>query len=238
MTKEFREICKWVGHAGVWDFSEGQCLYKSPQQPQSPFGICASNVWFSEGTARATIRFAKVDDAVEVSGRLVFGWRSQHEPYLSAGLGGGDCQFCVYQFDPTFGWAGVALTGSRKNLIANHPYNVSVHVQGQRVLLEVDSVQVLEHVLSTALPRGQLGLFAWGRTSVERLYQPKTVLKCTLRIGTFDCPSASSNLSKPSINVSLAEFRGSMLHIKFIRIPFEFAFARAALNRRRIRAAY
>jgi hypothetical protein len=40
-------------------------------------------------------------------------------------------------------------------------------VQGQRVLLEVDSVQVLEHVLEMPLPQGQLGLFAWGTTSVE-----------------------------------------------------------------------
>jgi hypothetical protein len=40
-------------------------------------------------------------------------------------------------------------------------------VQGQRVVLEVDSIQVLEHVLGAPLPQGQLGLFASGTTSVE-----------------------------------------------------------------------
>jgi len=33
--------------------------------------------------------------------------------------------------------------------------------------LQVDGVQVLEHVLETPLPQGQFGLFAWGGTSVE-----------------------------------------------------------------------
>ena len=34
-------------------------------------------------------------------------------------------------------------------------------------MLEVDSVQVLEHVLETPLPQGQFGLYAWRKTSVE-----------------------------------------------------------------------
>ena len=33
--------------------------------------------------------------------------------------------------------------------------------------MEVESVQVLEHVLDTPLPQGQFGLFAWGSTNVE-----------------------------------------------------------------------
>jgi hypothetical protein len=121
MSEEFSDITNWAAHVGAWDFSNGHCVYKSPEEPQWPFGISVSNVWFSEGTARTTICFAEVDNAVEVSGRLLFGWRSRDDPYLSIGLGGGGCAFCVYQFDPAIGFSGVALTGSRKNLISNHP---------------------------------------------------------------------------------------------------------------------
>jgi hypothetical protein len=33
--------------------------------------------------------------------------------------------------------------------------------------LDVDNIQVLEHVLDTPMPQGQLGLFAWGKGRVE-----------------------------------------------------------------------
>jgi hypothetical protein len=167
MSEELSDITNWAAHVGVWDFSSGRRVYKSPEEPQWPFGICVSNVWFSKGTARATIRFAEVDTAVEVCGRLLFGWRSRNDPYLGIGLGGGGCAYSVYQYEPASGWVPVALTGSRKNLIANHPYKLSIRVEGQRVRLEVDSVQVLEHVLDTPLPRAQVGLFAWGTTNIE-----------------------------------------------------------------------
>jgi hypothetical protein len=158
----------WVAPVGVWDFSKGHCIYKSPQDPQWPYGICASNVQFSEGTARATIRFLEVDpNGVEVCGRILFGYRSLADPYLGIGLGGADREYNIYEYDPAIGWRPVALAGSRKNLKADHPYKVSARVQDKRVFLEVDSVQVLEHVLETPLPRGQFGLFAWGTTSVE-----------------------------------------------------------------------
>jgi hypothetical protein len=39
--------------------------------------------------------------------------------------------------------------------------------RGQKLLLEVDDIQVLEHVLDTPTPQGQLGLFAWGTGRVE-----------------------------------------------------------------------
>jgi hypothetical protein len=168
MSEEFRDITNWAAVVGVWDFCNGRRVYTSPEEPQWPYGIGVSNVRFSEGTARATIQFPKVDpNGEEVAGRLLFGYRSPALPYLGVGLGGHGREYCIYEYDPAIGWRPVALAGSRKNLKANHPYKVSVHVQGQRLLLEVDSVQVLEHVLDAPLPQGQFGLFAWGKTSVE-----------------------------------------------------------------------
>jgi hypothetical protein len=148
MSEEFRDITNWAAVVGVWDFCNGRRVYTSPEEPQWPYGIGVSNVRFSEGTARATIQFPKVDpNGEEVAGRLLFGYRSPALPYLGVGLGGHGREYCIYEYDPAIGWRPVALAGSRKNLKANHPYKVSVHVQGQRLLLEVDSVQVLEHVL-------------------------------------------------------------------------------------------
>jgi hypothetical protein len=168
MSEELSDITNWAAIVGVWNFSNNRRVYESPQDPQWPYGICVSDIRFSEGTARGTIRFPEVDpNGVEVAGRLLFGYRSLAHPYLGIGLGGGGREFGIYEYDPAMGWLGVAFAGSRKNLRADHPYKVSVRVQGQRVLLEVDSVQVLEHVLNAPLPQGQLGLFAWGTTSVE-----------------------------------------------------------------------
>lgn len=168
MSEEFKDITNWAAVVGVWDFSNGLRVYKSPEDPQWPYGICVSNVRFSEGTARATIRFPELDpNGVEAAGRLLFGYRSLADPYLGVGLGGAGRAYGIFQYEPAMGWRGVAFAGSRKNLVADHPYKVSVVVQGQKVLLEVDFVQVLEHVLETPLPQGQFGLFAWGTNNVE-----------------------------------------------------------------------
>jgi hypothetical protein len=172
MSEEFKDITKWAAVVGLWDFSNSRRVYTSadetPGQSQFPYpyGICVSNVRFSEGTARATVRFSKVGNG-DSAARLLFGYRSPADPYVTVGLGGGGSAYCIYHFDPTFGWRGVAFAGNKKNLVADQPYELSVRVQGQRVMLEVDSVQVLEHVLETPLPQGQFGLFAWGTNNVE-----------------------------------------------------------------------
>jgi hypothetical protein len=137
VNEEFKDITNWAAVVGLWDFSNGRRVYEAPEEPQWPYGICLSNVWFSQGTARATIRFAEVGTEVEASARLLFGWRSLEHPYFSIGLGGAGRAYCAYQYDPASGWSGVAFAGSRKNLTANYPYKLSVRVQGQRVLLEV-----------------------------------------------------------------------------------------------------
>lgn len=170
MSEEFRDITSWVPIIGIWEFSNGRCVYKSPEETSGPhpYGICVSNVQFSEGTACTTISFSQEGNAGDdIAGRLLFGYRSPSDPYILVGFGGHGRAYSIYHYDPTFGWRGLALAGNQKNLVANHPYKVRVHVQGQRVLLEVDSVQVLEHALEAPMPQGQLGLSAWGTNSVE-----------------------------------------------------------------------
>src|SRR5260370_14234646 len=101
MSEGHQDITNWAAVVGVWDFPNGSPVYRSPDemrpdgsrdvwQSQFPHGICVSNVRFSEGTAHATIRCPKADNAlnVEVDGRLLFGYRTPVDAYVTVGLGG------------------------------------------------------------------------------------------------------------------------------------------------------
>jgi hypothetical protein len=170
VTAAHEPIKNWAPIAGRWQFpSPAEAVYASPQQQNTPFGVCVSNVRFSEGDVKVTIKLPKADDGVTAagSGRILLGYRSVDDHYITAGLGGYGYAYNVTQFDRIQGWRGVALAGSHDNLLGEHPYEVFVRARGQRLTLEVDGVQVLDHVLETPLPQGQLGLFAWGTDRVE-----------------------------------------------------------------------
>jgi hypothetical protein len=170
VTTAYEAIKNWAPIAGRWQFpTPTDVIYTSPQQQNHPFGICVSNIRFSEGDARVKIQLPKAGDGTTTTaeGRILLGYRSVNDYYISAGLGGFGHAYSITQFDRVQGWRGVALAGSRDNLIAERPYEVLVRARGQRLTLEVDSVQVLDHVLDIPLPQGQLGLFTWGIDPVE-----------------------------------------------------------------------
>ncbi len=170
MTEEYELIEKWAPIAGRWEFpSPVEPVYIKPHQVNVPFGICVSNIRFSEGDAKVTVTLHKSDDKTTSmsEGRILFGYRSTNDPYISIGLGGFGFAYSIAQSDRARGWRAVSVAGSYDNLVMGHPYEISVHVRGQRLMLEVDGVQVLDHVLDTPLPQGQLGLFTWGTDKVE-----------------------------------------------------------------------
>lgn len=165
MSEPFQEVNNWAAVLGRWDLASDRRIYTAPDEESRRWahGICVSNIRFSEGEARTKIRFR----TAAPEGRLLFGYRSLTDPYVTIGLGGHDRAYTLYHYEPGSGSRSAAFAGSRENLVHDHPYEVSVRVQGQRVRLEVDGVQVLEHVLEAPLPQGQFGLFAWGTDSVE-----------------------------------------------------------------------
>jgi hypothetical protein len=63
VTDEYELIEKWAPIAGRWEFpSPVKPLYIGPQQLNVPFGICVSNIRFSEGEVKAKVTLHKVDD--------------------------------------------------------------------------------------------------------------------------------------------------------------------------------
>ncbi len=146
----YQPIKNWAPIAGRWQFpTPVDAIYESPQQENNPFGICVSNIRFSEGEAKVTVQLPEAANGSKTTtdGRILLGYRSINDPYIAVGLGGYGYAFTITQFDRIQGWRGVALAGSQQNLQPGHPYEIVVHVRGQRLALEVDDVQVLEHVL-------------------------------------------------------------------------------------------
>ncbi|HWP56392.1 MAG TPA: hypothetical protein VNL14_00735 [Candidatus Acidoferrales bacterium] len=171
MNEQYERISGWAPIVGHWTFEEpGTATYTGPQpQRPIPFGICVSQVRFTEGEVGVTVRLPRAESGVapEASGRILLGYRSPTDEYLVAGLGGYGFAYTITHFDPARGWRGIALAGSHDNLNPEHRYKLTVRVRGQRLMLEVDGIRVLEHLLEAPLTYGQLGLFAWGNCPVE-----------------------------------------------------------------------
>lgn len=68
---------------------------------------------------------------------------------------------------PGTGWHGLRTEGSENNFSPGSPYEIEVHLRGQRVRLFVNSVRVLEGNLPHPMSDDQIGLFAFGDAPVQ-----------------------------------------------------------------------
>jgi hypothetical protein len=149
-------ITKLAAMAGRWKFEEGRTVFEGPDRIL-PYGFCLSNVRFLEGEARVTVQ--RTDARIE--GRILLGYRSPANAFLAVGIG--PKGYSIAHFSPAAGWRSLAWAGLEQDLPVEQPIKISVKVRGQRISLEVDDVPVLEHVLPTPLPYGQLGLLVGGK---------------------------------------------------------------------------
>ena len=157
----------WAPIVGRWTVDDQVVVYEGPQEGTGhPFGICLSNLRFTEGTINVTVVLSQ--DAQDTAGRVLFGYRSLSESYWTAGLGGYGSAYVLSEFDPSFGWRAISPPlGSDSNLNFGKNYRVEVKLAGQRVYLTIDDVRVLEHVLDQPVTSGQVGLYAWGNGQVR-----------------------------------------------------------------------
>jgi hypothetical protein len=156
-----QEVTRWAAVIGQWDLnSAGKSTYRCPQAGSRPYGLCVSNVRFSEGA----IEFELQQPEGLVDGRVVIGYKSLADEYLAIGLGGYGDAYSITHFDSIAGWKKLAGAGKNEDLSNHKKYQAIVRVVGRNLKLEVDGVQVLECDLDSELPFGQVGLFAWGDT--------------------------------------------------------------------------
>jgi hypothetical protein len=169
MPTKLEPINAVVPIAGKWDLSKPKRqTYEAPQAGNvRPFGICLSSVPFVEGEAQVTVKMPTFKKEQDSHGRFLIGYSGTESDYLSVGIGGSEFAYALYRFEHTIGWRPLVLCGSAENLRASKPYNLSVHVKGQRLVFKEEGITVIDHLLSKPVPRGQLGLFTWGPAPVE-----------------------------------------------------------------------
>ena len=159
------EVTDWAAIDGKWKFESGVASYEGSEGPPWLFGLCVSKIRFLEGEAQATVIFNEPNSQIDA--RIVLGYRPLEGSYFLVGLGGYGRAYTISHFSPASGWRELASTGSIDNLRPGRSYVIRVLARGQRVILEVDDIRVLEYVLPMPLPYGQFGLFAWGNKRAD-----------------------------------------------------------------------
>jgi hypothetical protein len=158
---EIDPVTKWLAVIGKWDFDpNGSATYVTPQLGQRPFGLCVSNYSLSMGE----ITFDFTQQQGEVDGRIVLGYKSPTEDYLAVGLGGYGHAYTLTHFSLLGGWRELVGVGQKENLVPGRKYQIKIKIEGQAILLEVDGVRAFEYTMSSPMPYGQVGLFAWGES--------------------------------------------------------------------------
>jgi hypothetical protein len=156
---------KWAALVGDWTFGTERCVYEggdvAPGARQ--FGIARSAYAFRDGRISATITLSRSE---RTCGGLIIGFQSPTRHYFVLALGAFDRAYALVQFRPEFGWEPLEVTGTLTNLKAKTPYNVEAHVEGQKVRMTVDGVDVLEAVLQHPLNGSGFCLYAFDDAKV------------------------------------------------------------------------
>jgi len=167
MDERSRALTRWAPVAGRWNFEDDLATYLGPEDPASPFphGIALGEARLRSGSVETTVHFS--EEPAGSSGRILFGYNAATTEYYSIGLGGYGFAYVLSEYQHGKGWRGVRVAGSQENIAPDSQFRIKATVQGQRVSLIVDGIQVFEHDLSQPPSGDQIGLYAWGPEPVE-----------------------------------------------------------------------
>ncbi len=148
----------WAALSGNWSFQETNAEYQSSEDSQPPVGVALSSARMRNGRISVNIRLNNLEHA----GRILLGYNPATRGYYSVGLGGYERAYVVDEFIPGQGWRAVNHEGSVAQLDEAHLYAVEVEIRGQRLVLRVDGIELIDQHLPHPLEGDQAGLFAWG----------------------------------------------------------------------------
>lgn len=165
----------WIPVLGQMVQEDGTIVFKggeiagSDGRPLPNLGSFICDQTFGGGVISGEVEFVSSveNDACE----FILYYEPAFKSFVTAGLGGvGLCSIRVWtgsQWLPPY-----AIVGDRTQLMPNRSYNLRVSVQGSRVTVTIDGVDVLSATLPFSLPRGQTGIWCTGNTDIRiRNYQ-------------------------------------------------------------------
>jgi hypothetical protein len=166
---------KWAAVDGVFEFGRSEIVFRGQTmtwqdaqgKPQTGIshGIALSSDVFAGGEISAEIKFKQVGPLT--SCEIVFFYDSERRAFVSAALGCPPMMYAIRQWDGSKGIpTGYAATGDRRNLKPNEPFRISVVVQGSRVRMLHDGVEVLSTVLPFPVQPSQTGLYCFNDAPV------------------------------------------------------------------------
>lgn len=163
----------WAPILGQWEITETSQKYLGEGQTASahgqlfPIGLAVSNANMQNGMCRVQIRFsAPFGDGVQAGG-IVLGYHSPEQHYVFAELGAARSAYSIGEYVSGFGWRPLVATGQLQNLKSDRDYVLQVNLSGQELRVLVDSVPVMQHLLSRPLEGRQVGLITAGNQEVS-----------------------------------------------------------------------
>ena len=154
---------KWQPLVGLWDKKGMSYLGPEESNATQQYGVSRSSYRFRDGTIYATITLTRNE---KTTGAFIIGFQGIDRPYTVIGLGAFIRAYSITEFRPDFGWKPISQAGPIKNLQSNHSYSLEIRVEGQRIRMTVDDVDVLETVLHHPLEGTGLCLFAFHEAKV------------------------------------------------------------------------
>jgi hypothetical protein len=154
----------WASLAGLWSFDGPTARYLGPSPNALPFGLARSSASFRDGQISTTVTLGRNE---ATTAGIAVGIQSLGERYVSVQLGAWDYAYSIAEHNPEIGWIALARAGVLRNLEARRAYQLSVAVQGQKIRMRVDGVDVLETVLPEPFIGTGAGLFAWDSATVQ-----------------------------------------------------------------------
>jgi hypothetical protein len=98
---------------------------------------------------------------------VVLGYRSQEQRYVFIQLGASNSAYSVGEYVSGFGWRPLVTSGQIDNLQTDREYVLQANLSGQNLRVLVDSVPVIEYLLSRPLEGKQVGLIAAGNQQID-----------------------------------------------------------------------
>jgi hypothetical protein len=150
---------------GIWRFDGTKATYVSPVNINTPTvqwqgeqGVCLTGRCCRSGH----ISVCATVNNVTAAARLVIGYDPAAGSYYSVGINGWNLAYVLVQHTRASARL-IRSEGGLSSILTTGEKLIKVDVRGQSVTLNVDGVDIFEHILPSPIAEGQVGLYVWGK---------------------------------------------------------------------------